>query len=129
MLGLQCSEKRLFSSEDLNGGCWALGEVQQTAGMTDQLCSDDFTDHRGQVWCNGSHSGFEVVKQLCTVGGDGENLVAEEGDVQHIRVRDLSSHGDLSGRLELGFKLFGEDGRKICRCSVSSETNILKSHH
>jgi hypothetical protein len=42
-------------------------------------------------------------------------------DVGDVLVRDLHSHGDLGGQLDLGFNLLREDVRQVCRGNVGAE--------
>ena len=84
VLGLQCTEQRLLSAEDLDGTCWVLREVQQASCVADESRADEVANERGQVGCDGVHAIPEVLRELRAVGGDGDDLVAQRVDVRHI---------------------------------------------
>ena len=85
VLGLQRTEQRLLSTEDLDGTCWVLRKAEETAGVADQTSSDKVSDEGGEVGCDGVHAIPEVLCELRAVGGDGDDLVAQRVDVRHIR--------------------------------------------
>ena len=75
VLGLQRTEQRLLSTEDLDGTCWVLRKAEETAGVADQTSSDKVADEGGEVGCDGVHTVLEVLGKLGTILGDGDELV------------------------------------------------------
>ena len=85
VLRLERTEQCLLGTQNLDGTCWVLREVQQASCMADESCADKVADERGQVGCDGVHAIPEVLCELRAVGGDGDDLVAQRVDVRHIR--------------------------------------------
>jgi len=109
VLGLERPEQRLLRSEDLHRRGRVLGEVHQATGVADESRTDELADQRRQVGRDGLHSVAQVVGQLRSVLGDGNNLVAERVDVAHVGVGDLGTHRQLGGGLDGRLEVFGED--------------------
>lgn len=89
VLGLEGTEEGLLGSEDLNGGSWVLGEVDQAAGVGDEAGTNKLTNEDGEVGGDGVHAVLKVLKELLTVLVHLDDLVAELRDVEHIKVVDL----------------------------------------
>lgn len=77
VLGLEGTEEGLLGSEDLDGGGWVLGEVDQAAGMGDETGSNKLTNEDGEVGGDGVHAVLQVLKELLTVLVHLDDLVAE----------------------------------------------------
>jgi hypothetical protein len=125
VLGLERSEQGLFGTQDLDGTGGELGQVVETSGVADQSRTDKFADNGGQVGRHGFHPVGQVLRELFTVLGDRDDLVAERVDVVDIRVGNFRSHRNLGGGLERVLELFGEDEAKVGRGGVCSETHGL----
>jgi hypothetical protein len=69
MLGLQGSEQGLLGAQYLHGTRWLLGQIHQTASVTDQSSPDEFADKSRQIWSDGAHTISQVFRELRTVCG------------------------------------------------------------
>jgi len=122
VLGLEGSEESLLSSEDLDGGSGVFGEVEEGSSVGDESSSDELSNEGGEVGSDGGHSVSEVLVELSSVLGDGDDLVAEGVDVRHIGIGDLGSHRELGGGLEGSLEILGEDGLEGGGGAVGSES-------
>lgn len=75
MLGLECSEKSLLRSEDLDSGSWVLGQGHQTTGVCNQAGSNKLANKCCKIGCDGSHAVREVRVEFNAVCRDGYDLV------------------------------------------------------
>lgn len=108
--GLEGTEESLLSTEDLDGGGGVLGEVDQASSVGDQTGSDDVSDERGKVGGDVAHLVVEVVVELLAVLVEVDDLEREAADVEHVEVRDVSSHGALGSLNDLlGLVLISEE--------------------
>jgi hypothetical protein len=121
--GFQSSEESFFGSENLNGGSWVFGQVDQVTGVGDQSGADEFTNEKGQIWSDGLHSVFEVFVEFCSVFGQLNDSIGEVVNGEKIFVRDFATHGELSGVFELFFDVFWKDSGKIGFFGGFSETH------
>lgn len=122
VLGLQSTEKCLFGTENLNGTGRMLGKTEQTTSMADKSCTNEFTNQRSEVGRDRVHTVTEIFSELCSIGGYRDDLVAKLMDVTNVGVGDFSTHRNLCCRLQSSFKIFREDGCKVSRGGVCSET-------
>lgn len=63
-LGLECSEKSLLSTENLNGRGRILGEVDQGTGMGYQLGTNTLTNKAGEVGSDCLHLILKISLNL-----------------------------------------------------------------
>lgn len=124
VLGLECSEKGLLSSEDLDGGSGVLGEVEERSSVRDESGSNKLSNEGREVGRNGGHSVSEILEQLDSVLGDGDDLVAQGVDVVDVGVGDLGTHRELSSLLEGSLEVLGKDVLERGGRAVGSEAWI-----
>ena len=75
VLGLQSTEERLLGTEDLDGTCWVFREREQAACVADEPCADEVANESSEVRRNRVHAIPEVLRKLCAIGGNGDDLV------------------------------------------------------
>jgi hypothetical protein len=121
VLRLQRPEESLLRSENLHRRGRVLGKVHQATSVADESRTDQLADQRRQVGSNGLHSVPQVVGQLRSVLGDGDDLVAERVDVAHVGIGDFGTHRQLGGSLDGCLEVFGEDELERGGRGVSSE--------
>ena len=120
VFGLEGTEERLLSAQDLDGTRRMLRQAQQAAGVADQPRADELADKCCQVGRNGVHAVAEVFGELRAVCRDRDDLVAERVYVVYIGVGDFSTHRDLCGSLNGRLEILGEDGGEVsCRSGCS----------
>src|SRR6202012_4402140 len=90
-------EKTLRSTKNLDGGGGIFGEVGQGTGVGDQTGTDHLTDQGGQVGGNVVHLGDEVLVELLAVVGKVNDALGKVLNVDHIDLRDVSTHGGTGG--------------------------------
>ena len=100
---LQSSEQRLLSAQNLHGGGWELGEIEQRTGVSDETRSDQFADHDGEIGSDGVHAILQVFEELDTISSEIQDLCSEFLDVLEIAIADIRSGRDQRGSLELFF--------------------------
>ena len=93
--------------------------------MTDQSGANEISNQGGQIRRNRRHSISKILGELCTVSGDGDDLVAESMNVVDVGVGDFGAHGYFGSSFEGSFEVFREDRREICRGGVCSEAHGL----
>ena len=93
--------------------------------MTDQSSADEVSDQGGQIRRDRGHSISKILGELCSVSGDGDDLVTEGVDVVDIGVRYFSTHGYLCGGFDGGFEIFRENRGEVGRSSVGPKTHSL----
>ena len=96
-LGLESAEKSLLGTENLNGGCWVLGEVGEGSSVGDEAGSDDLADKLGQVRRDDGHLIGKVLEEGAAVLGELDDAVGEHGDVLHVLLGEILTHRDLAG--------------------------------
>lgn len=101
-----------------------LGQVHQASGMADEASTNELTDEGGQIRGDSLHSVSEVIRELRSVFGDGDDLVTEGVDVCHIGVGNLSSHGQLCGGFDGSLEILGEDELERSGGGVGSEACV-----
>jgi len=99
-----------------------LGEVHQTTSVADKSSTDKFTDKGGKVRGNGLHSVSQVIRELSSVFGDRNHLVAERVDVGHIGIGNLGTHRKLGSGFDGGLEVFRKDELERGGDGVGSET-------
>jgi hypothetical protein len=122
MLRFEGTEERLLGTEDLDSRRGLLGEGDEGTSVGDEAGADEFTNKSGEVRRDGSHTVAEVLVELGTVLGDGDDLVGEEVDVVQVGVGDFGTHRDGGGGLEGLLKLLGEDVGEVGGVVVGAET-------
>ena len=65
--GLQSAEEGFLSTEDLDGGGGALGEVDQRTAVRDKSSTDDLADEGREVGSDAVHARLEVVEEILAV--------------------------------------------------------------
>jgi len=112
VLGLKSTEEGFFGTKDLDSTCRMFGKTEQTTCVTDESCTNELANESGKIRCNGIHSISEIFRELGSVSGDRDDLVAKRVNVGNIGIRYFSTHGDFSSGLENCFKVFGENRGK-----------------
>jgi hypothetical protein len=107
VLGLKSPEESFLGTKNLYSGSGVLGEVHQTSGVTDESCSDQLANEGSEIGCDGLHPISQVLGELSSVLGDGDDLVTERVDVGHVGVGNLGTHGQLGGGLESSLEVLG----------------------
>jgi hypothetical protein len=126
VLRFQRPEQRLLRTEELDRARRVLGQVEQASGVRNEPRSDELSDEGGKIGGDGGHSVSEILVELGTVLGDGDDLVTEGVDVGHVGVGDFGSHGELGGSLEGGFEVFGKNVLERGGGGVGSEAYIVE---
>ena len=124
VLGLERAEQRLLGTKNLDGRTGGLGEVHKGTSVGDKAGTDELTNKRSQVGRKSLHTGGEVRAKVLTVLSKIDNLLGESAGGLKILVRDLSTHGNLSGGLHGSLDLLRQDTRKIGILRVCAETHL-----
>lgn len=124
MLSLERAEQRLLGTKNLDGGTGRLGEVHEGTSVGDETGTDKLTDERSQVGCKSLHTGGEVCAEVLTVLCQVNDLLSESAGSFKILLGNLGTHGNLSGGLDGGLNLLGEDARQISVLGVCAETHL-----
>jgi hypothetical protein len=124
VLGLESAEKSLLSTENLDGRTGRLGKVHERASVGDEARTDQFTNKRCKVGRKCLHACGEVSAQVLTMLGKVNDLLGECGRGLQILVGDLSTHTDLSSRLDSRLDLLGQNAGEVCLSRVCSEAHL-----
>mmetsp|Transcript_22450 Transcript_22450/g.27657 ORF Transcript_22450/g.27657 Transcript_22450/m.27657 type:complete len:445 (-) Transcript_22450:59-1393(-) len=100
-LCLKSSEESLLSAEHLDGGSRLLGQVDERAGVRNELGAHELTDELGKVGSDGGHAVLQVLSQVSAVLRDRDDLAGESLKVTFIVIGNLSTHGNLSSLTHL----------------------------
>ena len=84
MLGLESSEQSLLSTQYLHGAGWMFGEIDKTASVANQPRTDQIAHQSSEIGGDGVHTVPQVLCELRTVFGDGNDLVAEGVNVVNV---------------------------------------------
>lgn len=121
-------EQGLLGTQNLDGGGWALRQVDQAASMADQSRAHKLSDHAGEVGSQSLHPVLEILLEGSPVIGQLNNLVTQRPNELLIDLADFSTHGDLGGSLGVLLDVLGEDPTQIgvgCFCPDSDSLDSL----
>lgn len=107
VLSFQSTEESLLGTQNLHSAGGVFSKVGEGACMTDQPCTNQFTNESSEIGGNGVHSVTEIFRELCAIFGDGDDLIAEVVDVIYVLVRNFATHADLGGNFKCSFEIFG----------------------
>lgn len=113
VLGPHGLEKSLFSSEDLNGGCGMLGQVQKTSGMGDQLGPNQFPDQNSQIGADCVHPILQVFLETGSVLIELNDLVSQLQKELLVFFTDFRAHGDLCGLFDFLFDFLCQQATQV----------------
>src|SRR5438309_224087 len=113
VLGLECTEERLLSTEDLNGRTRVLGEADKRAGVRDETSTNKGTDELGHVGGDSLHAVLKVLGKLFPVLGVADDLLGKQLDVLKVLVGDLSAHADIGSSLDGSLNFVRQNFRQV----------------
>lgn len=124
MLGLERTEQRLLGTEDLDGGTRRLGKVHEGTSVGNEPGADKLTNERSQVGCESLHTRRQVCAQVLAMLCKVNDLLSERAGGLKILLGNLGTHGNLSGGLDGGLNLLGQNAGQIGVLGVCAETHL-----